>query len=160
MVLETRIKNNLIQRCKEIDPDWGGNLHTLLMCPLIPSAADVDSDDDNTVYIIFKTSADGSLTCLPEPAAKAMRSDIDFSKDADGSDKELVDEFPLIVVGYGGIPFGGVPVGVGTPVEAPDIMTIEGTLNWKPGSGYDGNLGEVKLERGTRLDINGIVVFP
>ncbi len=152
------VKNPLIQRVKEIDPDFDGDLQSLLSFPLLPAAADHDSDSDNTVYIVFKDNS-GKLKCLPEPEAQAMAlGGSDFSKTADGPESDH-DESPMFVPGVPGVCWG-TPVGFGTPKDLPDFMLIEGDLYWKPGSGYDGCLGEVRLERGTHAYVNGIVTFP
>ena len=154
------VKQLLIQRIKEIDPDFkDGDLQPLLSFPLLPAVADHDSDGDNTVYIIFKPSG-GDLKCLPQPEAQLLAPfGTSFGKAADGSEEEALDESPLIVPGVPGVCWG-TPVGFGTPKDLPDLMLIEGTLNWKPGSGYDGCLGELRLERGSHAYVNGIVTFP
>jgi hypothetical protein len=152
------VKNALVQRIKEIDPDFkAGDLQSLLSFPLLPAAADHDADSDNTVYVVFKSN--GKLKCLPQPEAQAFALfDANFSKSADGNERKIKNESPLFVPGVPGVCWG-TPVGFGTPKDLPDFMLIEGELHWKPGSGYDGCLGELRLERGTHAYVNGIVTF-
>lgn len=153
------IQQALVQRIREIAPGFTtADLEPLLSFPLLPAAADHDTDSDNTVYIVFK-DGNGQLKCLPQPEAQAFAlNTANFEKGSDGPEFDH-NESPMVVPGIPGVAWG-TPVGFGTPKDLPDVLNIEGHLYWTPGSGFDGCLGELRLERGTDAFINGIVTFP
>ncbi len=137
----SQVSKTLLQRSREIKQSCSeSDLNTALsVCPIVPGIDD---------YIIFRIK--NTMVALPFPAAiQQVLQAADFNIDPDGGSMDMAEEFaffvpnftfPIIIPNAAAIP---VPFFFGT---------FEfGTETWKPGSGYNGCLGELSIERTTRV---------
>ena len=133
----------LLQRCKEIKHDFTeGDLDAMMMaCPIIAG---------NKEFVIFPDPS-GSLRCTPQSMAPALAPWINTSKEADGSEAEIVDDECWFVPNF----VMATPTGLGAK-PLPSWCITYGSLKWKPGTGYDGCLGELRIERETDIFANGV----
>ena len=135
------VNHALLQRCKEIKPDFSeGDMDAMLnMCPILGTQE----------FVIFPDPT-GNLRCTPKAMAPGLAPWIHTDHDADGSEEEIVDDecwfIPNFVV--------AIPQGLGAK-PLPSWCVTYGSLKWKPGTGYDGCLGELRIERETSIFANG-----
>ncbi len=137
------VTHALLQRCKEIKHDFSENdLDAMLMaCPIIPG---------NKEFVIFPDN-NGSLRCMPESMAPAFATWLNASNNADGSEAEICEDECWFVPNF----VVAIPQGLGAK-PLPSWCITYGSLKWKPGTGYDGCLGELRIERETDIFANGV----
>jgi len=108
-------------------------------------------------------SPDGmSLSCKPQPLAIAQSPWLAtmIGQSADGTETKLIDgaTFPA---GLGIPPMSTVvPDPFCTPVPLPVVGFWYKDVAWTPGSGYNGNLGLIRVKRWTEVQVPGMSVFP
>jgi len=154
---KSKLENALVQRINEMitDPEapkfTAAKLHSLLDDPACIAALQLDEED----YYIF--SPDGKEVKVA-PKAEAM-ADAPWiipmiNHAADGSAKEIMSiesNVPLIgLVQVIPDPFCSIyipPFG---------LLNVEIHADWKPGSGYDGCLGEVTMKHHTEVYLWGV----
>jgi len=138
----------LLQRVREIKPDaTKADLTAALeSCPILPGV---------TEYFICLIS--GNVVALEKTAATA--SSINVGADPDGTETTLTEEtgppqFPNFVINPVTI-ISTTLLGLGSPTPLPSFATLNVKHKWKPGSGYDGCLGELTVEHTTKAYLNG-----
>jgi hypothetical protein len=142
----SEITRVLLQRCREIKRNIKeAELMALLQIPLVN---DIDE------YLIFPLRKD-FLVVMPLPNARGTVPGLDFLAKADGNEKEIATEIAPLVPNSATVRL----VGSGQVTVPPTATTIEhGHLKWKPGSGYEGCLGELSIERDTEILSFGFMV--
>lgn len=137
------VTHALLQRCKEIKHDFSeGDLDAMLMaCPIIPGNKD---------FVIFPDN-NNTLRCMPESMAPAFATWLNSSNNADGSEAEICDDECWFVPNF----VVAIPEGLGAK-PLPSWCITYGSLKWKPGTGFDGCLGELRIERETDIFANGV----
>lgn len=131
----------LLQRVREIKHDYSQADLTAALneCPFIGTQE----------YVIFPL-ADGTLKAAPKGAANGFAPWINANNDADGSEKSLSGESIWEVPNTVQV----VLVGPG-PKPAPSFTHETGDIHWRPGTGFGGCLGQLRIERTTEVYANG-----
>ncbi len=105
-------------------------------------------------------SKDGeTLECLPKIAADALAftwMPLISGKDADGTEKKIIDDdympggFPL--------PHAPVPLPFCSPTPLVNVSWVlwDKDVYWKPGTGYNGSLGEIRVKRWSEVHTVGV----
>jgi hypothetical protein len=138
----------LLQRCREMKHDFtSGELTALLSSqPFLPGEQE---------YVIFGTgnyaSNEYTLMVSPKSAANAMAPWLNVNESADGSERNSI----ATEHSFGAPNFvWQVLAGVGCK-PGPFWTTMDGKLHWAPSSGYNGCLGQLRIERETDMYVNG-----
>lgn len=136
------VTHALLQRCREIKHDFTESDldQMLMMCPIIGTQEFVIFPDPN-----------GTLRCTPKSLAQGLAPWIDTSKEADGKEEEIVSDETWFIPNF----VIAIPKGLGAK-PLPSWCVTYGSLKWKPGTGYDGCLGELRIERETDIFANGV----
>jgi hypothetical protein len=136
----------LLQRCREMKKNIKtAELMALLQIPLVQNTNE---------YIIFPLRKD-FLVVMPLPSARGTIPGLDFLAGADGSEKEIATEVSPLIPNSATVTL----VGSGQITVPPTATTVEhGHIKWKPGSGYDGCLGELSIERETDILSYGYMI--
>ncbi|MBX9670506.1 MAG: hypothetical protein K2X93_23090 [Candidatus Obscuribacterales bacterium] len=143
------VLTTLLQRCREIDPSY-----TMIKLTGILNAAIVTGDGN---YFIVPAPG-GSLVCVPESAVTSVAPWIKKSAGPDSEETTLVNElwppytYPNYVTAWTvecASLFGSTGYGVFSFTDA------DGTICWYPGTGYDGFLGELVIDRQTNVRLFG-----
>jgi hypothetical protein len=148
----TQVKAWLVQRINEIHPGFtDANLTSLLSTGYIPTGDSLNfviyNDDSNTVQV---TTLDNASS-IPWLAAVV-------NQDPDGSaaptySESFIPYEPNIVEDWS---LEGTFCTEG-PLY---YLTESGTMTWTPGSGFNGNLGSLEIQRETDVYLAGICVCP
>lgn len=159
---KAELENQLTARCNEMISQVGGTItksemHTALDSAICRAAL-VAGQRDFYVY-----SPDGkNIHCSPliQAVAEAPWLGVHSSKTPDGNEVTTIDAkgFPFFV-----FPPIVSPLPFFTPVPFPVSSTSERYFKevfWKPGTGYNHCLGEVRVKRSTEVYIIGVSVFP
>jgi hypothetical protein len=161
----------MVNRINEMIPDAGtptapakpltaDDLHDCLMNPLTIAYLKKGIQD----YYIF--SKDGkTITCQPEELAEVMapwlRTDMNMiANDPDGTEKKVIDDANMPGLAMGD-DVSSVPLELPIPFTNfldIDWSTYDENVYWTPGSGYNGCLGTVRLERYTEIHTLSICV--
>lgn len=165
------LENYMVNRINEMIPDAGtptapakpltaDDLHDCLMNPLTIAYLKKGIQD----YYIF--SKDGkTITCQPEELAEVMapwlRTDMNMiANDPDGTEKKVIDDANMPGLAMGD-DVSSVPLELPIPFTNfldIDWSTYDENVYWTPGSGYNGCLGTVRLERYTEIHTLSICV--
>jgi hypothetical protein len=136
----------LLQRCREMKKNIKeSEMFALLQIPLVQNANE---------YVIFPLRKD-CLVVMPLNSARGTIPGLDLLASADGSEKEIASEISPLAPNSATVTL----VGSGQITVPPSATTIEhGHIKWKPGSGYEGCLGELAIERETDIFSFGFMV--
>ncbi len=138
------VTKSLLQRCREIKKDiTEAELKALLQMPIERGVNE---------YLIFPINKQ-TLVVAPNVAALALAKWINIRALPDGRGQEIASESS----GPDNPNKASVTlVGAGVVTVPPMAITVEhGSLKWTPGSGYDGCLGELEIERTTEVTSAG-----
>lgn len=151
-----RLTETLLQRCREMVPDCseGEFRASLAKCPLVPNEEE---------YLIFPVGDDknGSVKLAAAPASLATGTVgwIKTGAKPDGEEGTIASEFVGPIPAP--VPAPNIAIitlaGAGQPIYLPSFVTETGEEKWTPGSGYGQCLGELKIDRTTTIDANGVV---
>lgn len=145
------VKKVLLQRINEMKPGFtAAQLDQLIDQPLQLGASKYE-------YIIYVSASDVvvmepvnqiSLSWLApllvsQPETPANQAQQVASEDYSGTPTQS------------GTPVKGKPVGPGK-IDFPDWLHKTGKFKWRPGTGYNGCLGELSVERTTEAHVNGV----
>ena len=159
----TELENYLVNRANEMITEVGtkitkSKLHSVLGSGETRAALALASG--KTSFFLY--SPDGKkLVCRPELIAKADPSanwlKTIISKTPDGDEKTMVNDAKMIAI-------LGAPLGTVTPLPF-FVMTVNAkwgfyhkSLYWTPGTGYNGCLGTVRVNRSTKVYMLGVCV--
>jgi len=148
----TEIRQRLVQRINEIHPGFqDSDLTTLLTKPFVPLG-------DSLQFVIYNDPNNG-VQCVPLEAAQAIPWLANVvNDDPDGSaaptySESFVPYEPNIVEDWS---LEGTFC-----TEGPLYYLSEsGTFTWTPGTGYNGNLGSLEIQRETDVYLAGFCVCP
>lgn len=140
----------LLQRVREINPEFSEKdlRSALKSCPVIPGVYD---------YVIYQSKSGklkaGTLTegQISNPIGMSFGQ-------PEGFEKTIAHDEKYMYPNFGTVRLSGFGVYVYAPQFA--IVSEEGDLNWKAGTGYNGCLGELSVKRTCTMLFNGAVVPP
>ncbi|MBX9949774.1 MAG: hypothetical protein K2Y39_11460 [Candidatus Obscuribacterales bacterium] len=146
-----KIDSSLLQRCREIKQDCTQKEleQALWLCPTLPGVDD---------YIIFRVK--DTLIALPYPGALNQLVDFVFNLNtgADGKATQYGTEFAAFLPNFTFPILNPDPGAIPVPIFFGTFET--GKEDWTPGSGYNGCLGELSIERNTVVCDFGICIPP
>lgn len=148
-----RVTSILLQRIREISPGFGASE----LDRVLASAAIVPGITEYYIYPIYKQGNENP-TMVAGTFAQAIASApwLNSQARAEGAEENVANE-----VSVGG-PDVLIPIlaGAGIPVYGPQLVYQTGNQIWKAGTGFDGCLGELRIERNATIISTGQVITP
>ncbi|MBX9572396.1 MAG: hypothetical protein K2X77_26105 [Candidatus Obscuribacterales bacterium] len=138
-----KVKKVLVQRIRQIKPDFkDDDLKTLLEgCKLATG---------NKEYYIYP-DGDKGMKVAPKNRVREMVGWLNADVNADGNEQQIGNDQKKDK------PNWPVVTAQGIGVQAlPSYCVTKGSIFWRPGTGFDGCLGELRLKRETDIFANGI----
>ncbi len=155
----SRVEAYMVNRCNEMISKPGvtisaSKMHSVLSDPLTIAELIADEKD----FYIY--SEDGqSLVCQSKTrvlATAPVWMKILVSKEPDGSETKLIDDATM----PGGFPLPHVPTPdpfcSPTPGVNLSLLMWDKDVYWKPGTGYNGSLGDIRVKRWSEIHTVGI----
>lgn len=137
------LKQVMLQRCRELKHDFSqSQMEDLLDAMLVPGVKD---------YYIYSNDEGTELKVSPTLSNPVPPSWLLTGSDPDGSEKEICSNDTFWY------PNWTMPIlsGLG-PKPLPSFCHCEDSVNWTPGTGYDGCLGKVRVKHETTVYCNGV----